>query len=154
MHLIPAVSLKDGVSGISTSPVPLSGLKLMISRPTTYRLMSICTQHPIMYMHNFSGELLAEQPLPQKLCGSNSYNGRRGQIHDVLLRYAKRIGVDLRFGQRVTDYWEDVEYGRAGVIVEGERITADIVVGADGVRSCARERVLVRTLCSQEVMRN
>ena len=103
-----------------------------------------------MYMHNFSGELLAEQPLPQKLCGSNSYNGRRGEIHDVLLRYARRIGVDLRFGKRVTDYWEDVEYGRAGVVVEGERIAADIVVGADGVRSHARERVLVRTFGQTE----
>lgn len=105
--------------------------------------MSICTQHPVMYMHNFDGELLAEQPLPQKLCGSNSYNGRRGEIHDVLLRYAKRLGVDLRFGQRVENYWENAKCGRAGVIVQGERIAADIVVGADGARSRARELVLV-----------
>ena len=98
-----------------------------------------------MYMHNYTGELLAEQPLPQKLYNSNSYNGRRGEIHDVLLRYARRLGVELRFGVRAEEFWEDSETGRAGVIVEGgERIAADIVVGADGARSRVRGAVLVR----------
>lgn len=33
--------------------------------------------------------------------------------------------------------------GRAGVAVNGERIEADVVVGADGVKSAARKLVLV-----------
>ncbi|THH07687.1 hypothetical protein EW145_g3206 [Phellinidium pouzarii] len=105
-------------------------------------LMAICTQHEFMYMHNFDGELLATQPLPQRLYGSNSYNGRRGEIHDVLLQYAKKLGADVRFNQNVETYWEDAERGRAGVIVNGERMEADVVVGADGARSRAREIVL------------
>lgn len=94
-------------------------------------------------MHNFNGKVLAEQELPQKLFGANSYNGRRGDIHAVLLKHAQEIGVDVRVQQDVTDYWEDVNIGKAGVVVNGERLTADLVVGADGVRSRAREIVLV-----------
>lgn len=97
-----------------------------------------------MHMHNFCGKLLTTQALPQKIYGSNSYNGRRGEIHDVLLKYAQKIGVDIRFKQNVTEYWEDEKAGKAGVIVNGEKFVADIVVGADGVRSRARELVLVR----------
>ncbi|KAH8105037.1 monooxygenase [Phellopilus nigrolimitatus] len=106
------------------------------------QLMDICTQHTFMHMHNYTGELLTAQPLPQKLYGSNSYNGRRGEIHDVLLRYAKKLGVDVRFEQNVEGYWEDEKGGRAGVVVNGKKIDGDVVVGADGARSRARELVL------------
>ncbi|KAI5118775.1 hypothetical protein M0805_005656 [Coniferiporia weirii] len=105
------------------------------------QLMSICTQHPVMHMHDHTGELLAVQPLPQKLYGSNSYNGRRGEIHEILLKYAKKLGADVRFSQNVEAYWEDPEKKRAGVVVNGERMEADVVVGADGARSRARELV-------------
>lgn len=95
-------------------------------------------------MHNHEGVLVNAQPLPQKLYGYNSYNGRRGEIHEILLSYAKKIGVDVRFSQIVEDYWESASSGRAGVIVNGEKLEADVVVGADGARSRAREIVLVR----------
>lgn len=100
-----------------------------------------------MNLHAHSGEIINVQPLPQKLFGFNSYNGRRGEIHEILLGYAKETGVDIRFGQSVEDYWEDDEKGKAGVIVNGEKIEGDIIVGADGVRSRAREIVLVRDFC-------
>lgn len=95
-------------------------------------------------MHDHTGQLLNVQPLPQKLFGSNSYNGRRGEIHNILLNYARKIGVDVRFGQDVEEYYEDSDRERAGVIVDGRQIEGDVVVGADGVRSRARELVLVR----------
>lgn len=103
--------------------------------------MEVCTQHPTVQVHNYLGDLLVEQPLPQRCFGANSYNGRRSDILAILLEYAKRIGVDLRFGSRVTEYWENDT--NAGVIVNDERISADLVVGADGVRSLARKLVLV-----------
>ena len=105
--------------------------------------MSVCTQHPQMYMHNFCGKVINVQPLPQYLYGANSYNGRRGEIHEILLKYARKLGADIRFGQEVTEYWEDPERSKAGVVVGGQRIEGDVVVGADGARSRARELVLV-----------
>lgn len=65
-------------------------------------------------------------------------------MHQILYDYAKSIAVEIRLGQRVTGYWECEENGRAGVVLaDGERIEADVVVAADGVRSKARELVLV-----------
>lgn len=54
------------------------------------------------------------------------------------------LGVDIRLSSHVSSYWETDE--AAGVICNGERLTADAVVGADGVRSAARAMVLVRIL--------
>jgi len=41
----------------------------------------------------------------------------------------------------VTEYWENDKEG--GVVVNGERLSGDVVIGADGVRSKARKLVLV-----------
>ena len=113
--------------------------------------MEICSQHPVMHIFSHQGTPLGVQPLPQKAFGSNFYNGRRGEIHEVLLGYATKIGVDVRFGQDVKEYWDDGEGGCAGVVVGGQRLKADVVVVADGLRSKARETVLVRNHCQVEL---
>lgn len=97
-----------------------------------------------MHLHNSKGERIASQSLPSVLYGARSYNGHRGELHARLFEYAKAVGVEIRLGQDVSEYWEDEEKGEAGVISNGERLSADIVVGADGVRSKARTLVLVR----------
>lgn len=46
-------------------------------------------------------------------------------------------------GQEVVDYWEDDEREWAGVVLRsGERLQADVVVAADGIKSGARKYVL------------
>lgn len=93
--------------------------------------------------------------------GGKKFNGQRGEIHGVVWEYAVRLGVEIRLGERVVEYFEDE--GEAGVVVEiaavgedGEqgkenekkkkkvtkRYTADAVLAADGVRSTARTIVL------------
>ena len=99
-------------------------------------------------MHDKEGKLLISQSLPNWLFGSWSYNGHRGELHEALFYYAQTIGVEIRLGQDVSEYWENAQ--EAGVISNGERLTADMVVGADGVRSRARTLVLVCSLSSQE----
>ena len=50
----------------------------------------------------------------------------------------------MRLGQDVLEYWEDEQRRQAGVLLRrGERIVADVIVGADGVKSKARSLVLV-----------
>jgi 2-polyprenyl-6-methoxyphenol hydroxylase-like FAD-dependent oxidoreductase len=68
------------------------------------------------------------------------YNGHRGEIHKIVYDYARSVGVEIMLGQRVSEFFEDGE--RAGVVSNGERIIGDVVLGADGVRSKARELVL------------
>jgi flavin-dependent dehydrogenase len=64
-------------------------------------------------------------------------------MHRILFQHAESIGVDIRLGQNITEYWETDQDGLAGVITNGECICGDVVIGADGVRSKARELILV-----------
>ncbi|KAK3291967.1 uncharacterized protein B0H64DRAFT_408532 [Chaetomium fimeti] len=68
-------------------------------------------------------------------------NGHRGEIHGVVLAHARARGVDVRLGVNVVRYFE--EEGLAGVETEdGQRLTADVVLAAEGVRSRGRKLVL------------
>lgn len=70
------------------------------------------------------------------------FNGHRGELHTIVFNYAKdELGIPIHLGQKVTQYFENES--QAGIILDsGERVTADLVIGADGVRSKARELVL------------
>ncbi|RHZ49216.1 FAD-dependent monooxygenase fmqB [Aspergillus thermomutatus] len=61
----------------------------------------------------------------------------RGRLISILYEHARKLGIDIRLGSRVTKYWEDG--GQAGVIVNDcETLSADCVICADGVHSAAR----------------
>lgn len=76
----------------------------------------------------------------QQRAHGKSYNGHRGEIHEIVYEHALQLGIDIRLGHKIEDYFEsDTE---AGVVVNGERFTADIVLAADGVRSKGRTTVL------------
>jgi len=94
-------------------------------------------------LHNHLGEIIHVQPLPAHEYGSQSYNGNRGEMHHILFQHAESIGIEIRLGQKITEYWETDQDGFAGVITNGECICGDVVIGADGVRSKARELILV-----------
>ncbi|KAF2182993.1 FAD/NAD(P)-binding domain-containing protein [Zopfia rhizophila CBS 207.26] len=69
------------------------------------------------------------------------FNGHRGELHEVVFRYAQELGIEIKLGQKVENYWEDEK--AAGIILEdGTKVTGDVVIGSDGVRSKARELVL------------
>ena len=52
----------------------------------------------------------------------------------ALLAQVAGVGVDITYGKRVVDYFEDHETNKAGVIFEdGGRLDADVVIAADGV---------------------
>ncbi|EPQ55308.1 monooxygenase [Gloeophyllum trabeum ATCC 11539] len=90
--------------------------------------------------YKYDGEFITAQQVPPQNPEAPFLNGHRGEIHEVFFNHAKKIGIDIRLGCRVLEYLE--ERGRAGVRVNGETIWGDVVVGADGVRSKARELVL------------
>ena len=60
----------------------------------------------------------------------------------MIYEYAKSLGIEIKLGCSVTEYWEDESIGQAGVVADGVKLTADVVVGADGVRSKARQLIL------------
>ncbi|VDC02943.1 unnamed protein product [Peniophora sp. CBMAI 1063] len=107
------------------------------------RLWPLCGHATELQLYNHLGELLNKQPFQQSAPGTCSYNGHRGEIFAALLDYAREIGVRIRTGCDVVEYWEDNEHDKAGVVLEGgERLVADVVIGADGVHSRARNLIL------------
>ncbi|KAI1151221.1 putative monooxygenase [Nemania diffusa] len=95
-----------------------------------------------LVIKDWRGETLLKQTwtAEQEEFGTR-YDGHRGEFHETVYKHALESGVDVRLGARVEDYFEsDAE---AGVVLEGgERITADVVLAAEGVRSRGRKIVL------------
>lgn len=89
-----------------------------------------------------TGEVMFHQKVPETNPEAPVFNGHRGELHQVVFDYAREeLGIPIHLGQKVLAYFE--EDGHAGIVLKtGERVVADVVVGADGVRSKARELVL------------
>lgn len=89
-----------------------------------------------------TGEVMFHQKTPSPNKEAPVFNGHRGELHQVIFDYARdELGIPIHLGENVAEYFETD--GEAGIILKGgERIVADVVVGADGVRSKARELVL------------
>ncbi|KAJ5896712.1 uncharacterized protein N7473_006111 [Penicillium subrubescens] len=104
--------------------------------------LSINLENHGFKIHKWTGELVHTQRTPPADPEAPVFNGHRGELHTVVFNYAKdELGIPIHLGQRVSKYFEDEN--EAGIILDnGERITADVVIGADGVRSKARELVL------------
>ncbi|KAJ9503147.1 hypothetical protein LTR99_006984 [Exophiala xenobiotica] len=86
------------------------------------------------------GRLLYKQPLPLDFDGFPILYPSRGRAHKLMYDYAVSIGVQVRFGVRISQFFEDEN--EAGVYAGDERITADAVIAADGVHSKARSLII------------
>lgn len=87
-----------------------------------------CAHLKTFDMYNHKGELIFSQPTEQESFGARSYNGHRGELHQILWHKAIALGVDIRCGQDVTEYGEDVD--SAWLIANGQKHSADIVMCA------------------------
>lgn len=85
-------------------------------------------------------------PAPPMFNDPENVIGRRGfssvnahsriKLYQAFLRQAERIGLTIDWGQKVVEYWEDLQQGVGGVVLEnGEKRSADVVVAADGLRT-------------------
>lgn len=61
-------------------------------------------------------------------------------MYNIIYHHARDRGIDVRLGQRVTNYFEDDD--KAGVVANGEEMEPDVVIAAEGVRSRGRKVVL------------
>ena len=65
----------------------------------------------------------------------------RADYHRILVEEAKRLGVSLLLGQNVVD----IDFEKpAAYMTGGSSISADLIVGADGLKSVCRECMLGR----------
>ncbi|KAK0919627.1 hypothetical protein LTR91_002408 [Friedmanniomyces endolithicus] len=94
-------------------------------------------------IHKFdTGEIVLNSKNPPADPEAPVFNGHRGEFHSILFHYVKdELCIPVRLGCRIQKYFETES--EAGIELEtGEKFTADVVIGADGVRSKARELVL------------
>ncbi|KAJ9161044.1 FAD/NAD(P)-binding domain-containing protein [Coniochaeta hoffmannii] len=81
------------------------------------------------------GKILAQQPL-MDMAG---YIGHRGDYHDTFLRAVRDAGIEMNIGCEVVAFDEDKP---SITLADGREIFADLIVGADGIKSKTRELVL------------
>jgi 2-polyprenyl-6-methoxyphenol hydroxylase-like FAD-dependent oxidoreductase len=108
-------------------------------------------------IHKFdTGEIVRHQASAPADKEAPAFNGHRGELHEIVFRYAEELGIKINLGMRVVRYFEDengagIEVERRGMAGAGgengnggmrEVVKGDLVVGADGVRSRARTLVL------------
>ncbi|KDQ56229.1 hypothetical protein JAAARDRAFT_158177 [Jaapia argillacea MUCL 33604] len=105
------------------------------------KISPLCLHNTIFHFKRFDGTYITSQPVHPPSKTAPAYSGHRGEIHEIFFNYARdTLGIEIRLGCRVLEYVE--EPGRAGVVVNGETIWGDVVIGSDGVKSKARELVL------------
>ncbi|TPX12501.1 uncharacterized protein E0L32_006913 [Thyridium curvatum] len=91
--------------------------------------------------YDWKGKFVTTQSFEKEKAWGKRINAHRGAIHQVIWDHIKERGtIDIHLNQRVTDYFED-ENG-AGVMVNGKKVTADVVIASEGVRSRGRKIVL------------
>jgi len=79
----------------------------------------------------------ADQADHESAFGAPSITISRGDLTEILLRRARSAGADLRFGTGLTTVVPHASCARL-TLSSGDTFDADIVVGADGLRSTVR----------------
>lgn len=99
-------------------------------------------------LYHWQGEFVTRQSFAGEKEWGDRVNGHRGELWGIMYECAVRMGVRIRWGARVVDYFEDGEGAGVVVVREGcedegqERLQGDVVVAAEGVRSRGRKIVL------------
>ncbi|KAK4167867.1 hypothetical protein QBC43DRAFT_310391 [Cladorrhinum sp. PSN259] len=108
------------------------------------QMEAIARQTTWLDLYHHEGKFVTRQSFAHEKKWGRRINAHRGQLHNIIYRHAVDRGIDIRLGKRVTDYFEnDDPKPEAGVILSGgERITGDVVIAAEGVRSRGRKIVL------------
>ena len=104
------------------------------------QLRPICIKTKGLTYKHYQGDFLFYQSWDVERSYGTAFNGHRGEIHEIVYRYALDLGIEIRLGQKVSEYFETET--EAGVIANGQKVCGDVVLGSDGVRSKARTLVL------------
>lgn len=87
---------------------------------------------PISYMNKYDGTPIGSQALGTPDHPSLPFT--RSELHAILHEYTEHLGIPIEFSATATEYFETENCGGV-VLADGRRLTADVVVAADGVGS-------------------
>lgn len=103
-------------------------------------MQKVARQTSWLDLYHWKGDFITRQSFEGEKEWGPRINGHRGELYRIIYEHLLERGIEVRLGNRVTDYFEDET--SAGVVVNGEKMVADLVVAAEGVRSRGRKIVL------------
>ncbi|KAL1984018.1 hypothetical protein VTN96DRAFT_9703 [Rasamsonia emersonii] len=113
-----------------------NALKLLKRWGLYEQLIAIGNKSPDMHIRRWNdGKILATQPL-MDMAG---YIGHRGDYHRCFIQRVEELGMTINMGHEVVSFDEDAP---SVTLKDGRTFYADLIVGADGIKSRARELVL------------
>ncbi|KAK9379752.1 putative monooxygenase [Kockiozyma suomiensis] len=113
-----------------------NALKLLKRWGLYDEIVAIGNKNPNMNIRRWNdGKILAVQPL-MDMAG---YIGHRGDYHTAFINRVLALGMEINMGLEVETFNED---DPSVTLVDGRIFYADVIVGADGIKSKTRELVL------------
>lgn len=116
------------------------------------KMEAIARQTTWLDLFHYQGKFVTRQSFKEEKPWGRRINGHRGHLHRLIYDFVKtRREIEVRWGVRVTDYFEsdgdENEGPHAGVVIKTEdgktqKVKADVVLAAEGVRSRGRKLVL------------
>ncbi|KAG9919728.1 FAD/NAD(P)-binding domain-containing protein, partial [Aureobasidium melanogenum] len=130
-------------AGIQVLP---NSSRVLIQWGLEKRLLRHATFPDECMMLGWKGERLSSMDFEDatKEYGTPFWDFHRADLHKALLDRAVELGASFSINARVVDvrYEEDAKDTATVILKSGERLTADLVVGADGIFSTCRELLL------------
>lgn len=121
------------------------GLHILKTWPAMANFLETKSEFPLIAWHKITGERVAGperpafgDPTGERLGDDGEpglkkiFRASRARFTGALLSQVLALGIEVSFGQRVTEYLEDQD-GAAVVVEDGTRFEADVVIAADGV---------------------
>ncbi|KAG2418549.1 hypothetical protein HFD88_001650 [Aspergillus terreus] len=94
---------------------------------------------PTIVMKKFDGTVIGS--FPMGIADDPSLPIYRSKLHNLLSEYAEQLGIPIEFSATASEFFETDDHGGV-VLSDGRRLTADVVVAADGVGSKSRALVV------------
>jgi salicylate hydroxylase len=138
-----AETLGEVGAGIQISP---NASRVLYSLGLRERLEAVAFEPEAIEARSSRGTLVMREPLGEKCLSRFGFpylHLHRADLHAALIdAAAAQPRIEIRLGARCTGASSYAEAATATVEASGERISADVLIGADGIHSAVREALL------------
>ncbi|MFL2769701.1 MAG: FAD-dependent monooxygenase [Rhodospirillaceae bacterium] len=135
-----APELGEVGAGLTISPNSTHGLEYVGLGDELAKRADVPQAQAII--HYKTGEILVETKrgnIPKQKYGANYYQIHRADLHEILGNAAKAGDPGCMVLGHTFKNYKETKSGIEVNFTNGKSITCDVVIGADGIRSCVRE---------------